>query len=422
VNDQEIATLFALISEPGNPILNLLLEQMGYQGVYEFYSNLVNRHYRDEMQQQFDWFYDHPGKKLSESKYDRTAITAANLAKMAHHQAERNFEKTFKIQTEKKIEILLQTDPNYPKVYEDLKYHKPLVLFYLGNVDLMKYHKNVAIVGTRNCDHYGRNITLDLARTLVENGFIVTSGGAIGIDSYAHQGAIGNSVAIMAGGLDELYPKESQPLLLENLQSGGLCISEMPAATPTAGRFFLLRNRLIAALAQATIIIEAAWRSGAINTAHTAADLNRVVGAVPGDGYRSRSLGTNQLIRQHKAELVASPHDLLTLLSLNEPDAKYIEPEAEYSFNGSYRNASSSSQTKTSQKRKTSRSSVNPIDWKSLSLPEQTIIQSFKNHESNLIEQLVMRTNLTPKQLLPELTHLELKGLIVKTDFGYQLA
>lgn len=169
----------------------------------------------------------------------------------------------------------------------------------------------VAIVGARNSTRYGEKVARDFATYFAALGWTVTSGGAFGIDYNAHQGALlieGNSVAVLAGGLDNPYPRSHARLFDEILERGAL-ISEQPPGERAAKGHFLNRNRIIAALSRGTIVVEAAYKSGAIRTARDSAEIFRPVLAIPGPITSPQSCGTHNLISDRIAELVASPSE-----------------------------------------------------------------------------------------------------------------
>ncbi len=166
----------------------------------------------------------------------------------------------------------------------------------------------LAIVGARAATAYGERVASDWAAELAGQGTTILSGGAYGIDAAAHRGALAESgctVAVMAGGLDEFYPR-AHTGLLSRVREAGLLVSEYPPGEHPTRRRFLARNRLIAALTAATVVVEAAVRSGALNTTAWANACNRPVGAVPGPVSSALSFSTHKLIREHRATLVAS--------------------------------------------------------------------------------------------------------------------
>lgn len=169
--------------------------------------------------------------------------------------------------------------------------------------------QTVAIVGARNSTHYGEKIARDFATYFAALGWSVVSGGAFGIDYNAHRGALlieGITIGVLAGGLDCPYPRSHGSLFREILRDGAL-ISEQPPGVAAAKGHFLNRNRIIAALSMGTIVVEAAYKSGAIRTARDSAEILRPVLAIPGPITSSQSCGTHNLIRDRIAELVTSP-------------------------------------------------------------------------------------------------------------------
>jgi len=207
----------------------------------------------------------------------------------------------------------------WPKQLSDLGHGEPPALWILGEAKVLQ-EPLVSIVGARLASDYGIGVTRDLVRYLVERKYSIVSGGALGIDAAAHESSIaskGKTIAVMAGGIDRLYPSRNFALFRQ-IRLQGLLISEVaPGVAPARWRF-LQRNRLIAALGQATLVIEAGYRSGSINTAGHANELERPVGAVPGPINSVRSAGCHRLIREHRAELISTPADLLELLAVEE--------------------------------------------------------------------------------------------------------
>jgi DNA processing protein len=166
--------------------------------------------------------------------------------------------------------------------------------------------RSVAVVGARAATAYGEHVATDMSCGLVERGFAVVSGLAYGIDAAAHRGALagdGVSVGIVAGGLDRAYPVAHETLMHRLAESGAVVSEVPPGSAPTRGRF-LQRNRLIAALTTGTVVVEAAVRSGSLNTARTAERLGKPVGAVPGPVTSPTSAGCHALVRAGAAVVV----------------------------------------------------------------------------------------------------------------------
>ena len=211
-----------------------------------------------------------------------------------------------------------RASPEYPRELNDLA-HPPRELYTIGRRSALSIPR-VAIVGTRNSTAYGERITRTLTRALVHAGVSIVSGMARGIDAAAHRTALelgGNTVAVLGTGVDVPYPVGHR-LLHRTIGEQGLLLSENPPGTKAAKGAFPKRNRIIAALAPVTIVVEAGFRSGALNTASQAIELGRVVAAVPGPIDSDQSRGSNQLLRDG-AVLIAAPEDALALLGVSLP-------------------------------------------------------------------------------------------------------
>ena len=210
--------------------------------------------------------------------------------------------------------LLVPGDATWPVAVDDLADTAPAALWVRGEPPLAS---GVALVGSRASTTYGERVAYDLAHGLVSRGAWVVSGGAYGIDAAAHRGALGGggpTMVVLAGGVDRAYPAGNARLFEEAVGSGGALVSEVPpGALPTKSRF-LQRNRLIAALAGATVVVEAAWRSGALSTAHHAAGLLRPLGAVPGPVTSAASAGCHRLLREGHAVCVTDADEVVELL------------------------------------------------------------------------------------------------------------
>ncbi|MFP5283112.1 MAG: DNA-processing protein DprA, partial [Actinomycetes bacterium] len=217
-------------------------------------------------------------------------------------------------------------DEEWPEPVDDLRHCEPVQrrgglpygLWVRGPGHLATASsRSVAVVGSRACTAYGGGLAADLAAELAEQGVTVVSGGAYGIDAAAHRGALaagGQTVCVLANGLDVAYPRGNSELL-ERMGREHLLVSELPpGATPTRVRF-LARNRLIAALALGTVVVEAAYRSGARNTASWALQCGRQLMAVPGPVHSALSAGPHLMIRNGQATLVTGGADVLELVS-----------------------------------------------------------------------------------------------------------
>lgn len=211
--------------------------------------------------------------------------------------------------------LLVPGDECWPTSLDDLGASAPSALWVRGDPELLIREPRVSIVGARAASGYGEHVAAELAGDLAATGAVVVSGGAYGIDGTAHRAALGvggATVAFLAGGVDRAYPAGHQ-LLLRQIASEGAVVSEPPCGTaPTKWRF-LARNRLIAALGQATVVVEAGWRSGSLNTAGHAATLGRPLGAVPGPVTSASSAGCHRLLREYDAQCVTSASEVREL-------------------------------------------------------------------------------------------------------------
>ncbi len=213
-------------------------------------------------------------------------------------------------------DLIPPSSVHWPDSIDDLGEHRPFLLWARGAPGLLKIDQSIAVVGSRGVTEYGRRVTQELTHALSEAGVMVVSGGALGVDAIAHEVALasqGATVAVLAGGVDRLYPSANRRLL-EGIVQNGLVVSELPmGSSPTRWRF-LQRNRLIAALGQATLVTEANWKSGALNTARHATALDRPIGAVPGPIDAPKSVGCNRLIEDQVAVMVTGEASLVNLL------------------------------------------------------------------------------------------------------------
>lgn len=224
--------------------------------------------------------------------------------------------------------LVIPGDPEWPTQLDDLADARPYALWLHGEADLrFSCLRSVAVVGSRAATPYGTHVAAEFGGGLGERGWTVVSGGAYGIDGAVHRGALTSrspTVAVLACGTDVAYPSAHHHLF-EVIRSQGVLVSESPmGARPTRPRF-LIRNRLIAALSRGTLVIEAAVRSGALNTAGHATSLNRFLAAVPGPVTSDTSAGCHRLIRQGAAVCVTTPEEMIELAGVMGDD---LAPEA----------------------------------------------------------------------------------------------
>jgi DNA processing protein len=266
--------------------------------------------------------------------------------------------------------------------------HPPLVLWVVGSARLDDMaERAVAIVGTRASTGYGEHVAADLAAGLIERDVTVVSGGAYGIDGAAHRATLatdGFTVAVLAGGIDIPYPA-GHAGLLRRIEQQGLVVSEYPPGVRPARHRFLTRNRLVAALSGATVVVEAGARSGAANTAAWARALGRAVCAVPGPVSSSASVGCHALLRSG-AELVTRAEDVVELIGR----VGELAPD---------------------EQRPSS-----PLD--DLDEAEQRVYDALPARGTRTSDQIAVASGLAPTEVLGPLSMLELSGLVVRQD-GY---
>ncbi|MEO0401947.1 MAG: DNA-processing protein DprA [Pseudomonadota bacterium] len=214
--------------------------------------------------------------------------------------------------------LVAQGMPDYPDTLRDLK-DAPPFLWVLGDISLLKAPM-IALVGARNASSLGTRMARALARDLGEAGYVIVSGLARGVDAAAHLAALDTgTVAVQGGGVDTIYPAENAELA-QNIATQGARISEQPMGLQPMARHFPARNRIISGLAQATVVVEAAAKSGSLITARDALDLGRDVLAVPGHPMDARASGCNMLIRDG-ALLVRNASDVIEALAPLAPAA-----------------------------------------------------------------------------------------------------
>ncbi|UII19303.1 DNA-processing protein DprA [Fulvivirga ligni] len=277
------------------------------------------------------------------------------------------------------IKILLYTDAEFPKRLKQIN-DAPSLLYYKGNSDL-NTSKIVAIVGTRNASEYGKEVTQTIIEKLKQHNTLIVSGLAYGIDIQAHKHALKNNlptIGVMASGVNIVYPALHKQVAIDMTEKGGL-ISEHPLDTKPEPHRFPARNRIIAGMSDAIIIVEAAKKGGALITAEIANSYNKDVFAVPGKIADKYSQGCNNLIKSNKAHLMTGVEDLEYIMNWQLDDEV---PET-------------------------------VIDLENLSKEERQVILELKNENNSiLIDNLSWKTNIPVNQLSSILLSLEFQGLV----------
>jgi DNA processing protein len=248
-------------------------------------------------------------KKTTLAKIPGIGLERADFIKS--YAFDTKLEKEIKFIEKNQIQALFYLDPDYPFRLKHLP-NSPLLLFYKGTSKLNE-ERTVAIVGTRSPTENGKLITEKLVEELKVLGVTVISGLAFGIDSTAHRKSVEfdiPNIAVLGHGLDRIYPFENQPLANKIMSNGGL-LTEFPSGTKPDKENFPMRNRIIAGLADAVVVIESKARGGSIITAELANEYNKDVFAVPGKPNDEYSKGCNKLIKSNKAHLLESIEDLI---------------------------------------------------------------------------------------------------------------
>jgi len=249
---------------------------------------------------------------LSEQELTRAGIS------LRHQKRLRN---TPPLHTE--YRALRLCDPDYPDSLRDLPFAPP-VLFYRGNIALLS-EPCIAMVGARRCTQRGRDLTHKMASELAQHGLVIVSGLAYGIDSAAHRACPSRTIAVLGEGLDKAMQGRKASQIESIVGAGGLVMSEFPPKVPASRYTFPQRNRIIAGLGTATVVIEATMRSGSRITARHALDAGKDVMAVPGHPFDVTSAGCNALI-QHGAALVQNATDVLHEIGLEMVTAPVQQP------------------------------------------------------------------------------------------------
>jgi len=281
----------------------------------------------------------------------------------------------------------------YPRLLKEIS-NAPPVLFVRGNIKLLE-RLQIAMVGSRNPTSAGAETAMQFAEYFSKVGFTITSGLAVGIDAAAHQGALlgnGSTIAVVAHGLDSVYPAVHRDLTTQIIEGGGALVSEFPIGVGALAGHFPRRNRIISGLSVGTLVVEAALNSGSLITAKQALEQGREVFAIPGSIHSPLAKGCHGLIRQG-AKLVETAKDVLEEL---DSLMKYVmQPERTVS--------------------KDAKTSV------ALGAPYETLLREV-GYECTPLDLVVLRSGLTAQKVSSMLLELELQGQVVSVPGGYARA
>ena len=319
--------------------------------------------------------------------------------------------------------VLMPDDEYYPDALSILR-DAPIFLFYRGNPQLLN-EPSIAIVGSRNPSHYGREQAFAIAQQLVASDWHVISGLAIGIDGEAHSGALNNAtglglgktIAVLGSGLEEIYPKRHQALADQIVSAGGVLLSEHLPDIKALAQHFPRRNRIVSGMSLGTLVIEAALKSGSLITARLAAEQGREVFALPGAVSNPLSRGCHLLIKEG-ASLIEGAGDIIALLNsdlaVETRSAGLLQEQQQEDFFTA--SATASSDSETSKIAQTS--SAPKVAGPKLSGISKTIYQALDVVPTS-IDTLVNRPGLSVAEIAQQLMLMELKGQIVQTPGGY---
>ncbi|GAA2550622.1 DNA processing protein [Neomicrococcus aestuarii] len=319
------------LAEPGDVHARALIEVLGLCDAYEFVSGspaLVDANLQQAVSELLESWRIKPGKR-------HLADAVSGWRARVNHDAV--------LDSVRQINrlgggVLTSHHQGWPTQLSDLGMMAPFCLWWRGSLEPHEWplrKSMVSVVGSRDASAYGNSVAIDLGSGIADKGLTVISGGAYGIDAMAHRGALTvddqnfrmPTMAVMAGGLDRFYPVGNSDLLQEICARGVLLSETPPGTAPTRWRF-LQRNRIIAALSESTVVVEARWRSGALSTAHHAVELGRSLGAVPGPVTAATSQGTLKLIKEG-AELIRDAQDVALLMGHHDG---YLPTETDLPF------------------------------------------------------------------------------------------
>lgn len=305
--ERQARAIWTAIAQPGEPVVGQVIGHFGVMEALERVKFLADR--LPEIDDMIIRTVFQPA---------RLPASVAQIEGWAMRLRELNLEMEYQLLSRDGGTLVVPGDAAWPMMADDLGMVAPLALWVRGNpraLQALAPEGAVALVGARCATHYGTDMAQEIAYELGERGIWVISGGAYGIDAAAHQGALasrGKTISVQAGGLGELYPAMNARLFSQIQQTGAI-VSEAPPSQRPAKHLFLTRNRIISALSQVVVVVEAGERSGAMSTANHGAEQGRQVAAVPGPVTSAASTGCHRLIREGAA-LVTKAEEIMELM------------------------------------------------------------------------------------------------------------
>jgi DNA processing protein len=313
-----------------------------------------------------------------------TGFTHSQLANMDRPNALISAEKELEDCDKKGIVPLFFQDEAYPRRLRQCP-DAPIVLYQKGHAEL-NARRVIAIVGTRNHTEYGKELVKEFVSDIKESKPLVVSGLAMGIDSLAHEACLKNdlpTVGVLGHGLNEVFPTKNWPIAQKMLENQGALVSEYSLFSTPVRENFPVRNRIIAGLCDAVVVVESKERGGSLITAELGNDYNRDVFAFPGSVKQRHSAGCNALIRQQKAHLITGACDFLSMMGWNN-----FMPATQKSL------------------------------FVELNPDERNVLDLLKHHESLFLDELSDKCGLPTSQLMGILLTLQLKGGVLNLGGG----
>lgn len=308
-----------------------------------------------------------------------TGVGASLVESVKNSDAIKKAEKELEFMTHYRIRALFCSSPDYPQRLKHCE-DSPLMLFFKGSIELNP-PRTIAVVGTRKPTDYGRRVCADLVRELATWEVVIVSGLAYGIDTMAHQSALQadlDTIGVLGHGLDQIYPFSNRGLAERMIDQGGL-LTEFPSGIRLNKDLFPRRNRVIAGLSDATVVVESAEKGGALITADIANSYNRDVFAMPGRIDDPKSKGCNELIRSNRAALARSAADISYLMGWDQDLCK---------------------------------GKVVPSLFPELSPDEAMVMDFLKSRKDAEIDMIYLETGLSPGKAAAILLKLEFMGLV----------
>jgi DNA processing protein len=386
VSDAWARAIWSLISEPGDGVAGHLVAALGAEEALR------------EIRSQ-----------ASARRGPRSLALTAGLKRWLPRLNDIAVEGMFRTARFARLRLVTPENADWPRGLTDLGAHAPLVLWVRGaGVALSSGGPRVALGGARASSAYGELVAADLAADLVDRGVCVVSGAAFGIDGAAHRAALGMggaTVAVLAGGVDRPYPSRHSELIARIADHGAVIGEVAPGGAPTKSRF-LERNRVIAAMSDATVVVEAGWRSGSLNTAGHAAALGRPLGAVPGPITSATSAGCHRMLREFDATCVTSAADIIELTGWE------TQPTRRAAADGEDERAIAGETTRTNEPRRADSS----MD------ANTSVLNALGARARRSSDEIARRAGLVTAQVEAQLGLFELEGLVVREDGGWRRA